>query len=141
MPTDLARHLTFGEALVWWGDKDRIDFGPVGLVFAAAVAILGFVSVLAPEFWLQPWSELWKPVAALLSPAALVLVRERLSQRAVLVTDVSITEIDRSGQAQRRAPAPGEALPGIPAGRAGPRRAGQGGVYAAGRRHRQGARL
>ncbi|MCA9706869.1 MAG: hypothetical protein KDK70_13535 [Myxococcales bacterium] len=103
VPSELARHLTFGEALVWWGDKDRIHFGPIVLVLVAAVSILGFVSLLAPEFWLQPWEELWKPVAALLSPCALVLVRERLNQRAVLVTDTSITEVEPRGEAQRLA--------------------------------------
>lgn len=103
IPNDLARHLVFGEALVWWDEKDRIRFGPIGLVLVAAVAILGFVSLLAPRFWLQPWGELWKPVAALLSPAALVLLRERVNQRAVLVTDVGIIDVDREGHAGRLA--------------------------------------
>jgi hypothetical protein len=103
VPSDLARHLVFGEALVWWDEKDRIRLGPVALVVGAAVAILGFVSVLAPSFWLQPLSDLWKPVAALLSPAALVLLRERMDQCAVLVTDVGIIGIERSGRVGRLA--------------------------------------
>lgn len=103
VPNDLAQHLTFGEALVWWGEKDRIHFGPIVLVLAAAISILGFVSLFAPEFWLQPWSELWKPIAALLSPTALVLLRERINQRAVLVTDTSITDVDPRGQSERLA--------------------------------------
>lgn len=103
VPGDLARHLVFGEALVWWDEKDRVHFGPIGLVIVAAVAILGFVSVLAPQFWLQPWDELWKPVAALLSPAILVLLRERFNQRAVLVTDVGIIDVDRQGRVGRLA--------------------------------------
>jgi len=101
IPTDLARHLVFGEALVWWGEKDRIHYGPIGLVVGAAIAILGFVSLLAPEFWLQPWSELWKPVAALMSPSLAMLVRERLNQRAVLVTDAAILEVGRHGEVDR----------------------------------------
>ncbi|MCX4242113.1 hypothetical protein [Paraliomyxa miuraensis] len=101
VPNDLARHLVFGEALVWWDEKDRTHVGPVALVFVAALAILGFVSVLAPHFWLQPWRELWKPIAALLSPAALVLLRERANQRAVLVTDAGIIGVDRHGHAER----------------------------------------
>ena len=103
IPSDLAQYLKFGEALVWWDEKDRIRFGPIGLVLAAAVSILGFVSVFAPEFWLQPWSELWKPIAALLSPSALVLLRERINQRAVLVTDGSIIDVDPRGQSERLA--------------------------------------
>jgi hypothetical protein len=103
IPGDLARHLVFGEALVWWDEKDRIHLGPVALVAAAAVAILGFVSALAPSFWLQPWGELWKPVAALLSPALLVLLRERLNQCAVLVTDVGIIGVEPSGRVGRLA--------------------------------------
>jgi len=103
IPSDLARHLVFGEALVWWDEKDRILLGPVALVAAAAVAILGFVSVLAPSFWLQPLGELWKPVAALFSPALLVLVRERLNQCAVMVTDVGIIGVEPSGRVGRLA--------------------------------------
>lgn len=101
VPGDLARHLVFGEALVWWDEKERVHLGPVALVVGAGVAILGFVSVLAPSFWLQPLGELWKPVAALFSPALLVLLRERLNQCAVLVTDVGIIGVDRSGGVQR----------------------------------------
>ena len=103
IPNDLARHLVFGEALVWWDEKDRIHAGPVALVVVAALAILGFVSVLAPQFWLQPWRELWKPIAALMSPAALVLLRERANRRAVLVTDAGIIGVDRQGHADRLA--------------------------------------
>jgi hypothetical protein len=103
LPNDLARHLVFGEALVWWNEKDRIHLGPVALVFGAAVAILGFVSLLAPHFWLQPWSELGKPVAVLFAPAALVLLRERLNQCAVLVTDVGIIGVSASGHVERLA--------------------------------------
>lgn len=101
VPNELAQHLAFGEALVWWGEKDRIDLRPVGLVLLAVLVILGFVSLLAPEFWSQPWRELAKPVGALLSPALLVLLRERLDQLAVLVTDTSIVGVDRSGRASR----------------------------------------
>ncbi len=103
IPGDLARHLVFGEALVWWDEKDRIHLGPVAMVAAAAVAILGFVSVLVPSFWLEPLGELWKPIAAIFSPALLVLLRERLNQTAVVVTDVGIIGVDPSGGVQRLA--------------------------------------
>lgn len=101
IPTELARHLVHGEALVWWGVKDRIRFGAVGLVLAAAISILGFVSLFAPEFWLQPLAELAKPIAVLLSPAAFVLLRERINRRAVVVTDSAIVDMDLRGQANR----------------------------------------
>lgn len=103
LPSELSRHLVFGEALVWWDEKERVHLGPVAMVVGAGVAILGFVSVLAPSFWLQPLGELWKPVAALFSPALLVLLRERLNQCAVLVTDVGIIGVDPSGGVQRLA--------------------------------------
>jgi hypothetical protein len=42
-------------------------------------------------------------VAALFSPAALVLLRERMNQRAVLVTDVGIIGVDPAGRVERLA--------------------------------------
>ena len=101
IPNELARHLQRGEALVWWGTKDRIQLGPLWMVLAAVVAVLGFATLFAPEFWTQPWHDLAKPVAALSSPAAFVLLRERINQRSVLVTDTAIVEVDRDGTAQR----------------------------------------
>jgi len=101
VPPDLAQHLVFGEALVWWGDKSRIYFGPLLMVLAAIVSILGFVSLLAPEFWLAPPLELAKPLAVLFSPALVVLIRERLNQRAVLVTDSFVLDVDNRGRSAR----------------------------------------
>lgn len=101
VPPDLAQHLVFGEVLIWWGDKDRIHYGPVLMVLAAVVSILGFVSLLAPEFWLNPPLELAKPLAVLFSPALLVLARERLNQRAVLVTDSCIVDVGPDGRSSR----------------------------------------
>lgn len=101
VPEDLGHHLVFGEALVWWDEKNHTSVGPVLLVFAVAVSLLGFVSAFAPEFWLQPPVELAKPIAALLSPALLVLLRERYNQNAVMVTDSGIVGVDRKGRATR----------------------------------------
>lgn len=101
VPSELAQHLVFGEALVWWGDKDRIYYGPLMMVVGAIVAILAFVTLLAPEFWLQPPKELFKPLAVLMSPALVVLVRERLNQRAVMVTDGAIVDIGPDGRSSR----------------------------------------
>ena len=101
VPNDLAAHLKFGEALIWWGEKDRIDRGPVLLAFGAAVATLALVSAFAPELWLQSWSGLWPPLLALLSPTLFVLARERLAQAAVLVTDSAIVSVDPNDHAIR----------------------------------------
>lgn len=103
IPNDLARHLKFGEALIWWGEKDRIDRGPVLLAFGAAVLALGLVSGFAPELWHQSWSALWPPMLALLSPTLFVLMRERLAQAAVLVTDAAVVSIDNDDRAARLA--------------------------------------
>lgn len=101
VPNDLARHLEFGEALVWWGEKDRIDRGPVLLAFGAAMIALLLVSGFAPELWRQSWSGLWPPLLALLSPTLFVLARERITQAAVLVTDSAIISIDPDDRASR----------------------------------------
>jgi hypothetical protein len=94
-------HLRHGEALVWWGIKDHTQLGPVWMVLGAVVAILGFATLFAPEFWTQPWRDLAKPIAALVSPAVFVLVRERINQRAVLVTDAGILGVDPDGTSHR----------------------------------------
>jgi len=101
VPKDLAQHLPFGEALVWWNEKDQIHYGPIALVLLVALGVLGFVSLFAPEFWNQPWRELAKPVAVLISPAAFVLLRERINQRAIMVTDVAVMGIDPAGRLER----------------------------------------
>lgn len=103
VPNDLAAHLRFGEALVWWGEKDRIDRGPVLVALGAAAVALLMVSAFAPELWHQPWSALWPPLLALLSPTVFVLVRERLSRRAVLVTDGAIVSVEPDDRASRLA--------------------------------------
>jgi hypothetical protein len=103
VPLDLARHLEFGEALVWWGEKDRIEPGPVALAGGLLVGALALVTVFVPEFWAQPWSSLWQPLAAICAPLVFVLVRERASRGAVLVTDTSIVEVGPTGRSARLA--------------------------------------
>jgi hypothetical protein len=103
IPNDLARHLKFGEALIWWGEKDRIEYGPILLAFGAAALALALVTGFAPELWHQPWSGLWPPLLALLSPTLFVLIRERLAQAAVLVTDSAVISIDPDDRAARLA--------------------------------------
>jgi hypothetical protein len=101
VPNDLASHLEFGEALIWWGEKDRIDRGPILLALGAALVALALVSGFAPELWHQSWSALWPPLLALLSPTLFVLARERLGQAAVLVTDAAIVSVTLDDRAAR----------------------------------------
>lgn len=101
VPLDLARHLEFGEALVWWGEKQTMQRGPIALAAALAILALGGVSLLVPEFWAQPLSGLWQPLAAICSPLAFAVLREYLSRRAVLVTDTSVIEVGMDGRSSR----------------------------------------
>jgi hypothetical protein len=101
VPLDLARHLEFGEVLVWWGEKDRIEPVPVALAGGLLVVALALVSIFVPEFWAQPLSSLWQPLAAICAPLLFVLVRERASRGAVLVTDNGIVEVTPTGRAAR----------------------------------------
>jgi hypothetical protein len=103
IPNELAQHLHHGEALVWWDDKDGIEWGPVLLTAGAAAVALLLVSGFAPELWQQPWSGLWPPLLALASPTLFVLLRERLSRRALLITDSAIISVEPDGRPQRLA--------------------------------------
>jgi hypothetical protein len=100
-PLDLARHLVFGEALAWWGEKSTFERAPIILAGALLGIALLLVSVFAPAFWLQPLDQLWQPLLAVSLPLWFVLLRERLSRRAVLVTDTSILEVDMAGRSAR----------------------------------------
>lgn len=100
-PLEIARHLRLGEALVWWDAKVGFDLRPLAWIGAACTLVLLAASLLAPEFWSQPLSDLWKPIAALLSPMLLFLVREQLSQRSIMVTDTAIVEVPMRGEPQR----------------------------------------
>ncbi len=51
--------------------------------------------------WTSRSSDLWRPIAVLLSPMLLWLVREQFSQRAILVTDTAVLEVPRRGEPQR----------------------------------------
>ena len=101
VPLELALHLRSGEALVWWDAKAALDLRQPMIVLAACVLVLLAVTAVSPSFWSQPFADLWPPVAALLSPVALMLVREQLSLRSLMVTDTSIVEVTRSGQVSR----------------------------------------
>lgn len=100
-PLEIARHLRMGEALVWWDAKAGYDLRPLAWIGGISAAVLLVASLLAPEFWDQPFADLWRPIAVLLSPMLLWLVREQFSQRAILVTDTAILEVPRRGEPQR----------------------------------------
>lgn len=101
VPLELALHLRAGEALVWWDAKAAIDPRPAAVVIGACALLLLAITVIAPDFWAQDWADLWPPVAALLSPALLLLLREHFSLRSLLVTDTAIVEVTRSGEVSR----------------------------------------
>ena len=101
VPLELALHLRSGEALVWWDAKAALDLRQPMIVLAACVLVLLAVTAVSPSFWSQPFADLWPPVAALLSPVALMLVREQLSLRSLIVTDTAIVEVSRSGEVSR----------------------------------------
>lgn len=101
VPLELAEELHHGEALLWWGRKDRIDYRPIAMILAVAVLVLVGVSLVVPEFWGQPLRSLWPPLAALLSPAAFVWIRERANLRATMVTDVAVIDVPEHGTPDR----------------------------------------
>ncbi len=103
VPLELAVHLRVGEPVVWWDAKANYDLRPAGVVLAACVVVLVFVTVFAPGFWLQGLSDLWPPVAALLSPTVLLLAREHWSLRSLMVSDTAIVEVTRRGAVSRLA--------------------------------------
>lgn len=101
LPTELTPHLEHGEVLAWWGEKRHIELTLVGLSFGAAVLALLGVTAFAPEFWRQGLTDIAAPVGALLSPTALVLGREWVARRAVMVTDGAIVVVEPSGASTR----------------------------------------
>lgn len=100
-PLEIARHLRLGEALVWWDAKVGYDLRPLAWIGGISAAVLVVASLLAPEFWDLPLADLWRPIAVLLSPMLVWLVREQMSQRSILVTDTAILEVPRRGEPQR----------------------------------------
>lgn len=100
-PLEIARHLRLGEALVWWDAKAGFDLRPLAWIGGINAVVLIGVTLLVPEFWAQPFAELWRPIAVMLSPMVVWLAREQFSQRAILVTDTAIIEVPRRGEPQR----------------------------------------
>lgn len=101
LPLELAVHLRGGEPLVWWGSKTEISARPVLAVAGICGVIALLVTAFSPEFWAQPWDSLWPPLAALFSAVPVVLMREVMGRRSILVTDTSVVEVSRRGEVQR----------------------------------------
>lgn len=101
VPLELAQQLRMGEAVVWWDEKEAVSWRPVAWTMLAGLIVLAGVTVFVPELWRQPLRELWKPIAAVFSPAAFVFAREWLGRRATLVTDNAIVDVDHRGRADR----------------------------------------
>ncbi len=103
VPLEIARELRVGEPVVWWGRKDRVDRKPIAWMLVAGALLLALATLLAPELWDVPISQMWKPLVPALAPAALLLARELLSVRTVLVTDSSVLVLDHRGRLDRLA--------------------------------------
>jgi len=103
LPHELAVRLEPGEALVWWGMHVRMDHRPFAWILLVAFVVLMAITISVPEFWSQPVDALVPPILVLLSPLALVWVRERFAQRAILVTDDGIVDVPRHGEPDRLA--------------------------------------
>ncbi len=100
LPLELATELRMGEPVVWWNEKEAIEWRPIGWMLLAGVVLLGFATLLAPELWKRPLDEMW-PLLFALSPAVLMTAREWVSRRAVLVTDGSVIVCDHRGRVDR----------------------------------------
>lgn len=103
VPLELARELRVGEPVVWWGEKDRVDRKPIVWMLIVCLLLLAFASLLAPELWARPLGELWQLIVPALAPAGLLLARELVSIRTVLVTDSSLLVLDHRGRLERLA--------------------------------------
>jgi hypothetical protein len=101
MPFEYARELRVGEAAIWWNHKETITWAPVLWTLGAALLLVGVATAIVPEFWGQPLDELWKAVVPALLPSLLLLAREWVSRRAIVVTDNSVISFDHRGRVER----------------------------------------
>ncbi len=101
MPFEYARELRVGEVAVWWNHKETISWAPVLWTFGAAVVLIVLATVIVPEFWRQPLEDLWKATVPALLPSLLLLGREWVSRRAIVVTDNSVIGFDHRGRVER----------------------------------------
>ena len=101
IPLKYTALLQRGEAVVWWGEKASIGWGTVMAVAGVGLFALAFASLLVPEMWARPTGELWQPVAVVLAPALLILLREWSGRRAIVVTDMAVIDHGPTGKPDR----------------------------------------
>jgi hypothetical protein len=101
MPFEYAQELRVGEAAIWWNHKEAISWAPILWTLAAGLLLVGVATAIVPEFWAQPLEELWKAVVPALLPSVLLLGREWVSRRAIVVTDTSVIGFDHRGRVER----------------------------------------
>jgi hypothetical protein len=101
LPLEWTSWLEPGEAVVFWNRRDHADLRGAAAAAGLVLAVLAGATVIVPELWSRPLVELWKPLAALASPVALLLLREWSNRGGVAVTDGGILWFPRTGRADR----------------------------------------
>ncbi len=86
IPEALRPLVPLDAAVVEVVEHRRVDVRALGLFGAVLAALLGFVSLLAPEIWREPAARLAGPLAAYVSPWILLAVREIAGRGVVVVT-------------------------------------------------------
>lgn len=100
LPEDLQDLLDRGEALIWWNQKEKIDWVSPAVTLVICLMLLGAITMLAPTFWARSPVDFWGPVAAMLLPAAFMLVREYFGRGLWMVTERRIVAINHQGLTQ-----------------------------------------
>ncbi len=101
IPLALAQGFEAGEPVIWWGEKTKMNWRPVGVMVLAGVAVILGITLFAPEFWAQPWRDWAKTVAAMQLPAVAIAIREFKSRRAVAITDKAVVDLAPNGSRDR----------------------------------------
>lgn len=100
LPDDLRELLERGEALIWWNQKEDIDWVSPGVTLVVCLMLLGAITMLAPTFWARSPLDFWGPVAAMLLPAAFMVMREFFGRGLWVVTERRIVTVDFRGYTQ-----------------------------------------
>lgn len=94
LPEELLEELQRGEALVWWNEKTRINPYPPLVTLGISLVLMLGITMLAPAFWSQSLREIAGPLAAMLLPSLLMLVREIAGMGQWMVSDRRIIFCD-----------------------------------------------
>lgn len=100
LPSDLHDLLERGEALIWWNQKEKMDWISPAVTLVVCLMLLGAITMLAPTFWARSPLDFWGPVAAMLLPAAFMVVREFFGRGLWVVTDRRMVAINHQGYTQ-----------------------------------------